>query len=85
MEEKVYTVIGINEEVNNEPIMIMMGRQKAYTSLEKAQKELEKILNEIDEDGFEYEAEYGEDKKSLHITFETGAMEDYFIYELEIE
>lgn len=80
----VYVVVGVSEPEMEQSYLIVSEMHAGHSSLEKAQRELCAILDEIRQEANEneYEFTYEMDNDSLSVDFNNGAQEYYKIYKI---
>lgn len=83
MKNKVYVIVGMCED-DCQPVFLAMGQKKAYRRLRDAKEELKRIMAEVEDNDYDFDAQYGKDHMSLEITFHNSYVESYYIYELKI-
>lgn len=81
--EKVYVIVGICEG-SDEPSFLSMGQQKVYKQLDDAKAELNRILQEIKDNKYDYGAVWNTEGTALSVHFNNSYDEDYYIYEMEL-
>ena len=80
----VYVVVGVSEPEMEQSYLIVSEMHAGHSSLEKAQRELGAILDEIRHEANEneYEFTYETDNDSLSVDFNNGTQEYYKIYKI---
>lgn len=80
----VYVVVGVSEPEMEQSYLMVSEMHAGHSSLEKAQRELGTILDEIRQEANEneYEFTYEMDNDSLSVDFNNGTQEYYKIYKI---
>lgn len=81
--KKVYVIAGICDD-GKEPAFLTMGCRKVYTKLEDAQAEMARFIQELDENGYDYDGHFDAHYMSAEIYFCNSHYEKYYIYEMEL-
>lgn len=80
----VYVVVGICEPEMEQSYLIVSEAHAGHSTMEKAQRELQAILDEIRQEATEqeYEITYEMDNDSLNVEFPSGSNEYYKIHKI---
>ena len=80
----VYVVVGVSEPEMEQSYLIVSEMHAGHSNLEKAQRELGAILDEIRQEANEneYEFTYEMNNDSLSVDFNNGTQEYYKIYKI---
>ena len=84
MEKKVYIIVGTCYPYD-EPAFTMVSQHAVKSTLEKAQKVFDMILEEAREEYEDCKVSYNEEKTMMLLEFSSGTEEVYYIHEKEID
>lgn len=79
-----YVVVGICEPEMEESYLMVSEKHAGHSTMEKAQRELQAVLDEIQQEAAqdEYEVTYTMGNDSLEVDFPSGNHEFYKIYKI---